>query len=129
MCGLSTVVTPAGASLTMYREIRSYANSIWDDNNNNNSDMYCPSPAVLMVMNFSPSDASDPDSPSVEVGNVPTSVCLPQAAPRSAVTNHSKGSTLNWRITVFESFFFLSPFFIIFSWYVSSIPANGIFKI
>ena len=37
MCGLSTVVTPAGASLTMYREIRSYANSIWDDNNNNNS--------------------------------------------------------------------------------------------
>ena len=33
MCGLSTVVTPAGASLTMYREIRSYANSIWDDNN------------------------------------------------------------------------------------------------
>ena len=35
MCGLSTVVTPAGASLTMYREIRSYANSIWDDNNNN----------------------------------------------------------------------------------------------
>ena len=36
MCGLSTVVTPAGASLTMYREIRSYANSIWDDNNNNN---------------------------------------------------------------------------------------------
>ena len=34
MCGLSTVVTPAGASLTMYREIRSYANSIWDDNNN-----------------------------------------------------------------------------------------------
>ena len=32
---LSTVVTPAGASLTMYREIRSYANSIWDDNNNN----------------------------------------------------------------------------------------------
>ena len=32
MCGLSTVVTPAGASLTMYREIRSYANSIWDDN-------------------------------------------------------------------------------------------------
>ena len=37
MCGLSTVVTPAGASLTMYREIRSYANSIWDDNNNNNN--------------------------------------------------------------------------------------------
>ena len=37
MCGLSTVVTPAGASLTMYREIRPYANSIWDDNNNNNS--------------------------------------------------------------------------------------------
>ena len=37
MCGLSTVVTPAGASLTMYREIRSYANSIRDDNNNNNS--------------------------------------------------------------------------------------------
>ena len=36
MCGLSTVVTPAGASLTMYREIRPYANSIWDDNNNNN---------------------------------------------------------------------------------------------
>ena len=36
MCGLSTVVTPAGASITMYREIRSYANSIWDDNNNNN---------------------------------------------------------------------------------------------
>ena len=36
MCGLSTVVTPAGASLTMYREIRSYANRIWDDNNNNN---------------------------------------------------------------------------------------------
>ena len=35
MCGLSTVVTPAGASLTMYREIRPYANSIWDDNNNN----------------------------------------------------------------------------------------------
>ena len=35
MCGLSTVVTPAGASLTVYREIRSYANSIWDDNNNN----------------------------------------------------------------------------------------------
>ena len=34
MCGLSTVVTPVGASLTMYREIRSYANSIWDDNNN-----------------------------------------------------------------------------------------------
>ena len=34
MCGLSTVVTPAGASLTMYREIRPYANSIWDDNNN-----------------------------------------------------------------------------------------------
>ena len=33
----STVVTPAGASLTMYREIRSYANSIWDDNNNNNN--------------------------------------------------------------------------------------------
>ena len=31
---LSTVVTPAGASLTMYREIRPYANSIWDDNNN-----------------------------------------------------------------------------------------------
>ena len=31
MCGLSTVVTPAGASL-MYREIRSYANSIWDCN-------------------------------------------------------------------------------------------------
>ena len=31
------VVTPAGASLTMYREIRSYANSIWDDNNNNNN--------------------------------------------------------------------------------------------
>ena len=30
------VVTPAGASLTMYREIRPYANSIWDDNNNNN---------------------------------------------------------------------------------------------
>ena len=29
-------MTPAGASLTMYREIRSYANSIWDDNNNNN---------------------------------------------------------------------------------------------
>ena len=28
-------MTPAGASLTMYREIRSYANSIWDDNNNN----------------------------------------------------------------------------------------------
>ena len=37
MCGLSTVVTPAGASLTMYREIRPYANSIWDDNNNNNN--------------------------------------------------------------------------------------------
>ena len=37
MCGLSTVVTPAGASLTMYLEIRSYANSIWDDNNNNNN--------------------------------------------------------------------------------------------
>ena len=37
MCGLSTVVTPAGASLTMYREIRSYANSIWDDNNNNST--------------------------------------------------------------------------------------------
>ena len=36
LCGLSTVVTPAGASLTMYREIRPYANSIWDDNNNNN---------------------------------------------------------------------------------------------
>ena len=36
MCGLSTVVTPAGASLTMYREIRPHANSIWDDNNNNN---------------------------------------------------------------------------------------------
>ena len=33
MCGLSTVVTPAGASLLMYREIHSYANSIWDDNN------------------------------------------------------------------------------------------------
>ena len=31
------LVTPAGASLTMYREIRSYANSIWDDNNNNNN--------------------------------------------------------------------------------------------
>ena len=40
MCGLSTVVTPAGASLTMYREIRSYANSIWDDNNNNNIARY-----------------------------------------------------------------------------------------
>ena len=40
MCGLSTVVTPAGASLTMYREIRSYANSIWDDNNNNNIHTY-----------------------------------------------------------------------------------------
>ena len=37
MCGLSTVVTPAGASLTMYREIRPYANSTWDDNNNNNN--------------------------------------------------------------------------------------------
>ena len=37
MCGLSTVVTPAGASLKLYREIRSYANSIWDDNNNNNN--------------------------------------------------------------------------------------------
>ena len=37
MCGLSTVVTPAGASLTMYREIRPYANSIWDDNNNNSN--------------------------------------------------------------------------------------------
>ena len=44
MCGLSTVVTPAGASLTMYREIRSYANSIWDDNNNNNNNptLYAP---------------------------------------------------------------------------------------
>ena len=40
MCGLSTVVTPAGASLTMYREIRSYANSIWDDNNNNIAQRY-----------------------------------------------------------------------------------------
>ena len=40
MCGLSTVVTPAGASLTMYREIRSYANSIWDDNNNNNNNRH-----------------------------------------------------------------------------------------
>ena len=39
MCGLSTVVTPAGASLTMYREIRPYANSIWDDNNNNNNNV------------------------------------------------------------------------------------------
>ena len=39
MCGLSTVVTPAGASITMYREIRSYANSIWDDNNNNNNNI------------------------------------------------------------------------------------------
>ena len=37
MCGLSTVVTPAGASLTMYREIRPYANSIWDDNNKYNT--------------------------------------------------------------------------------------------
>ena len=34
MCGLSTVVTPAGASLQTYREIYFYANSIWDDNNN-----------------------------------------------------------------------------------------------
>ena len=44
MCGLSTVVTPDGASLTMYREIRSYANSIWDDNNNNNNqvDLFSP---------------------------------------------------------------------------------------
>ena len=31
VCGLSTVVTPAGASLSMYREIYSHANSIWDD--------------------------------------------------------------------------------------------------
>ena len=49
MCGLSTVVTPAGASLTMYREIRSYANSIWDDNNNNNNysvDPYSPAESV-----------------------------------------------------------------------------------
>ena len=29
MCGLFTVVTPAGASLPMYRERYSYANSIW----------------------------------------------------------------------------------------------------
>ena len=42
MCGLSTVVTPAGASLTMYREIRSYANSIWDDNNNNHGSSRYP---------------------------------------------------------------------------------------
>ena len=41
MCGLSTVVTPAGASLTMYREIRSYANSIWDDNNNRRRRIEC----------------------------------------------------------------------------------------
>ena len=31
VCGLSTVVTPAGAFLSMYREIYSHANSIWDD--------------------------------------------------------------------------------------------------
>ena len=41
MCGLSTVVTPAGASLLMYRDIHSYANSIWDDNNNNNNNNMC----------------------------------------------------------------------------------------
>ena len=40
-------MTPAGASLTMYREIRSYANSIWDDNNNNNN--YC-NPEVQMCV-------------------------------------------------------------------------------
>ena len=50
-----TVVTPAGASLTMYREIRSYANSIWDDNNNNNNNLIVnvannePSHGVLVI--------------------------------------------------------------------------------
>ena len=34
MCGLSTVVTPAGAFLQTYREIYFNAYSIWDDNNN-----------------------------------------------------------------------------------------------
>ena len=42
MCGLSTVVTPAGASLTMYREIRPYANSIWDDNNTTTHNYWRP---------------------------------------------------------------------------------------
>ena len=50
-CGLSTVVTPAGASLTMYREIRSYANSIWDNNNNNN--MVVTLGQQLMLLTYS----------------------------------------------------------------------------
>ena len=54
MCGLSTVVTPAGASLTMYREIRSYANSIWDDNNNNNMGIVYIIVLVLYVNHLSP---------------------------------------------------------------------------
>ena len=36
MCGLSPVVTPAGACLQTYREIYFNAYSTWDDNNNNN---------------------------------------------------------------------------------------------
>ena len=35
MCGLSPVVTPAGACLQTYREIYFNAYSTWDDNNNN----------------------------------------------------------------------------------------------
>ena len=38
VCGLSTVVTPAGASLSMYREIYSHANSIWDDDDDDDDD-------------------------------------------------------------------------------------------
>ena len=52
MCGLSTVVTPAGASLTMYREIRSYANSIWDDNNNNNNKRRSPGRPWWVLFSF-----------------------------------------------------------------------------
>ena len=51
MCGLSTVVTPAGASLTMYREIRSYANSIWDDNTNTHTHtMSGRYPTVVLIL-------------------------------------------------------------------------------
>ena len=39
VCGLSTVVTPAGASLSMYREIYSHANSIWDDDDDDDDDI------------------------------------------------------------------------------------------